>query len=407
MHAYVLLLRRPSISVRLVVVLLSAVPIGMLPLAVVLDCLARGGSPAAAGTLSGALALGNAAGILAQGALLGRIRPSVLLPASAIVCVLATLAVALTPSGSGVTGVAVAGAALAGAAIPAVSPAVRGWMVIALPDGGQRVSGYALLNVLFQTGVAIGPLAVSALALLGLTRIAAPAAAAVALVAAVGLAVADRGAPVVARAVRAARPRSRAAFGLVLLVAGAGGFGVGVLQVALPAASVGLPLVSGLAFTALAVGEVLGALVVGSRARHGRPERSLLVSLLGMAALYAVASLAGAPSAAIAVVIGLLGIATAAQTLANARLLDRAVRPAAVTAAFAAQIATLLVGMSLGAVVAGAVGSMSALLVPAALLTLVAIAVTVVHTALRSRLGRPVIPAVPDTRPPGASGVAQ
>jgi MFS family permease len=159
---------------------------------------------------------------------------------------------------------------------------------------------------------------------------------------------------------------------MVLLVASSAGFGLGVLQVALPAASVGLPLVAGLAFTALAVGEVVGALVAGGRAPQGRPERAIVLAMLGMGALDAVAALVAAPTVAIALLVGLLGVATAVQSLGSARLLDRVVAAPAVTAAYAAQIAALLVGLSLGSVVAGTIGSMHALFVPAVLLPLVA-----------------------------------
>ena len=346
MRTYGRLLRQPSTAVSLIAALIGAVPIGMWPLAIVLGALDAGGSAADAGVLAAVFGAGNAVGVVTQGALLARVRASVLLPAFAALGVVAAV---LLHGGSGVSGAAVAGSALAGVAIPAITPAVRGRFATSVP-GPDRPGAYALVNVLFQAGIAVGPLVAAALASTGLVGWAPSLAAALGVGAALLLAAAHRGrpAPVQAGIVLDAG-RAPAGRGVVVLlgVAAAAGYGIGTLQVLVPVRSGAAA--SGAAFALLALAEVAGAVLVGGRAGPRSAERMLVVGAGTMAAVYLLLG-AGAGAVAAAVV---LGLATAVQSLGSALLLDRFVPPGRVPAVFAVQVAVLIVGGAVGALVAG------------------------------------------------------
>ena len=80
MRTYGRLLRHPPTALSLGAALIGAVPIGMWPLAIVLGVLDGGGTAADAGLLAAVFGVGNAAGVVMQGALLARVRASLLLP---------------------------------------------------------------------------------------------------------------------------------------------------------------------------------------------------------------------------------------------------------------------------------------------------------------------------------------
>ena len=211
------------------------------------------------------------------------------------------------PSGGGLALASIA-AAVTGATIPAVTTSVRGRLVELLPEGGQRVSAYAALNVLFQAGLAAGPVAAALLAAAGAARAAAPVAAVLGLVAAVVVALVDRAAPAPS-ALRVPmtdlQPPRRGL--LVLLgVALAAGVGAGTLQVVVPSATIGAPVLAGAAFAALAIGEVLGALVAASRVGPASARSALRAGLAAMSAMYLVA-VSGVPGAAVVPVTGSCG----------------------------------------------------------------------------------------------------
>ncbi|WP_375387692.1 MFS transporter [uncultured Amnibacterium sp.] len=344
MRSYGRLLRRRSTSVSLIASLLSAIPVGMWPLAIVLGALAHGGGAAAAGVLAAVFGAGNALGILTQGALLLRLRPTPLLLVSALLALPAAL---LLQAGTGP--LAVGGALLAGASIPAITPAVRGWFAGSLGQD-ERPGAYALVNVLFQAGVALGPIAAAALAAAGAIAAAPPLAAGCGLAAVALLASARVGRPARTARSAAAGRRAGSARGVAALlgVAAAGGIGIGTLQVLVPVRS-GAG-VSGAAFAALALAEVAAAVVLGGRVRARHASLLLGLGAAGMAAVYLVL---GAGLAAVPAAIG-IGLATAAQSLGSALTLDRFIAPARVPAVFGVQIAVLLVGTSAGALLAGA-----------------------------------------------------
>ena len=370
MRTYGRLLRHPPTSLSLLAALISAIPIGMWPLAIVLGVLDSGGTPVDAGLQAAVFGIGNAIGVVSQGALLGRIRAGRLLPAFAALGVVAAL---LLSSGAGL-----AGAALAGIAIPAVTPAVRGRFASSLP-GADRPGAYALVNVLFQAGIAIGPLVAAGLAAAGLVRWAPPLAAIGGLVAAGLLVVAHRGRPqpVAVRPVRGKGVATAWTGVLALLgVATAAGFGIGALQVLLPVRSGAAT--SGAAFAVLALAEVAGAVLVGGRV--GVPHAFRLV-VAGTAAMAVVYLLLGAGVAAVPAAV-VLGLATAVQSLGSALALDRFVPASRVPTVYAVQVAVLILGAAAGSLVAGVLPGSAPVL---AATLLAAATVGAVLIAVRSR----------------------
>jgi hypothetical protein len=381
MRTYGRLLRHPPTTVSLLAALIGAIPIGMWPLAIVLGALDRGGTPADAGLVAAVFGIGNAIGVVTQGALLARVRATRLLPAFAALGILA--AVLLQGDGS------LAGAALAGIAIPAITPAVRGRFAGTLP-GPDRPGAYALVNVLFQAGIAIGPLVAAGLAAAGLVRWAPPIAALGGLVAAGLLVVADHGrAPSSSRTVAAGSQVRVAKAGVLVLlgIAAAAGFGIGTLQVLVPVRAGAAT--SGAAFAVLALAEVGGAVLVGGRVGSRHAFR-LLVG--GAAAMSVVYLLLGAGLAAVAAAV-VLGLATSVQSLGSALGLDRFVPPGRVSAVFSLQVAVLIVGAAAGSLVAG-IAPDSAFALASVLLAAAAVAALLVTARSAPGMVRPAGPGV-------------
>ena len=341
MRTYGRLLRHPSTALSLAAALIGAVPIGMWPLAIVLGVLDGGGTAADAGVLAAVFGVGNAIGVVTQGSLLARVRASLLLPAFSLLGLVAAVLL--------LGDLRIAGAALAGIAIPAITPAVRGRFASSLP-GRDRPGAYALVNVLFQAGIAIGPLVAAALATAGLVRFAPAIAASGGVVAAVLLAVAHRGRTLPAPRITASAGAAPGRGVLALLgVATAAGFGIGTLQVLVPLRSGAAT--SGAAFAVLALAEVAAAVLIGGRVGPRHAFRLILVGTAAMVTVYALLA-SGVPAVPAAVA---LGGATAVQSLGSAVGLDRFVPPARIPAVYALQVAVLIVGAAGGSLVAGVV----------------------------------------------------
>lgn len=381
LRTYGRLLRHPPTSLSLLAALISAIPIGMWPLAIVLGVLDGGGSAADAGLQAAVFGVGNAIGVVSQGALLARIRATRLLPVFAVLGVVAAVLLA--------TGGGLAGAALAGIAIPAVTPAVRGRFASSLP-GADRPGAYALVNVLFQAGIAIGPLIAAGLAAAGLVRWAPSFAALGGLIAAGLLVVAHRGRmrptgtrPVAVQSVSAARAGVLALLG----VATAAGFGIGTLQVLLPVRTGAAT--SGAAFAVLALAEVAGAVLVGGRVGPRHAFRLVVGGALAMAVVYVVI---GGGVAAVPAAVA-LGLATAVQSLGSALALDRFVPPALVSTVFSVQIAVLILGAAAGSLVAGVAPGSATVLAAGLLVAAAAMALLIAagsRTGAASPAGRQV-----------------
>jgi MFS family permease len=356
-HPYIKLLRTSDVTVRLGAVFVSAITIGMMSLTVVLCVVRWTGSFALAGTAGGLFSLGNAAGIALQGRLLDRGRGSVVLGAAGTVCLSAVVAFVAAGSFGAQPGVVLAFAALAGCAVPALTAAVRAWLPAVLDIENERTASYALLSVVFQAAVAIGPLLVSACVVLaGPEPGALVAALLIGIATALYLSRARADLPVVHSG--RVRTRGRAVTPgllLVLGVAGLTGLGFGSLLVTLPAATAdgGAPALSGVLFAAIAVGEMCGALAYGARRRGGTRSRHLCLSLALLGLAYAAAA-AVAPSTTLLLVVLLVsGTAGGPVAIVLSALIDDVVLADAVGRAYSLLVGTGLVAHAAGSAAAG------------------------------------------------------
>jgi MFS family permease len=160
---------RPFVAVRAVrearlplfATFLGALPIGMLSLSVLLLVQIETGSPAFAGAVAAAVALGNAVGLTVQGALLDRWGQTPVLIGTAPVGPAALLAVVLATVHHAPLIVVAAGAALAGGSIPATTSSVRLLWPRLVTDVLLRPTAYALLATQFQIALIVGPVLMS------------------------------------------------------------------------------------------------------------------------------------------------------------------------------------------------------------------------------------------------------
>lgn len=352
---YLRVLRIPGVKGLFVLGLLASLPLGMAGLALLLNTHERTGSIATAGLASAAFVLGNAVGIAVQGRLMDRFgHTRVLLPASIISC-LALLA-------AGVLSVQTAllpTALLAGMAYPATISSVRVLSTVLVTDAGTRIAAYALLAVSFGLVMVAGPLLVS-----GIVALAGPATAVMLSAAFIGVGGIGFAATNAVRshrppAVGTNRPRAGITAGLLTLFAAntALGFAAGARGVSLPAAAIaqGVPLLAGIGFAAMSVGDLIGGLVYGAiRWRASRP-RQLVVSLV----LTAVAAWVAVPaSGAVAVLFLTLlvsGVLGASVGICMSALLDDVTSPQSLTSAYTSMVSLGLVASAAGNASAGAV----------------------------------------------------
>ena len=174
---------------------------------------------------------------------------------------------------------------VAGVSVPAITTAVRRSLPLLTDDPAVRSAGYAALSVAFQLAFAVGPLLVSlAVLVTGRSATALLLAAVMIVTAAVIFTCAvpaqhpARAEPVAPRpAIIPLRPLL-ALYG----VAACTGMATGMTTVAVPAVmqAAGLVVVAGIAFGASAVGDVVGAVVFGSRRWPLSERQQLSVALL-------------------------------------------------------------------------------------------------------------------------------
>jgi MFS family permease len=389
-HPYLKLLRTSDVTVRLGAVFVSALTIGMMSLTIVLCVVRWTGSFALAGTAAGLFSLGNAAGIALQGRLLDRARGRIVLGVAGAVCLSAILAFAAAGSVGAPPAVVLVTAAVAGCAVPALTAAVRAWLPAVLEVKTERTASYALLSVVFQAAVAIGPLLVSAcLVLAGPEPAAVVAALLIGVATALYLSRARTDSPP-ARTGRA-HTRGRAVTPgllLVLAVAALTSFGFGSLLVTLPAAMSdrGAPALSGALFAAIAVGEMGGALAYGARRWDGGRSRHLGLSLALLGVAYAAAAVAAPSTALLLAILFLSGTAGGPVAIVLSALIDDVVDDGAVGRAYSLLVGTGLVAHAAGSagagLLAGLVTPTQLLAVPAALTLLAAGLVAVGRTVL-------------------------
>ncbi|MEN5072553.1 MFS transporter [Isoptericola cucumis] len=310
-----------------------------------------------AGSISGLFGLGNALGLSVQGSLMDRVgqRPVVL--AAGATCTVALASFGLAGAFGGPVWLVAVLAGLAGVTVPAITTAVRAWLAIALLDEGHRGASYALLSALFQTAVTVGPVLVSLSLLVRGPVLAVGAAAVMTLAATVLYSVtgSGHGPPHLARAPQVTSSLWTPGLVTLLVAAGLEGVAAGMTAVAVPGVmtEAGSAPLAGVGFAALAIGEVLGALVFGSRTWAGSRGVQLPVVQCGAAPVAALVCLASPQTWLLVIAMCGAGVAIAPSSVLKSALLDVVGDEAAVARSYSLLVAAGLVAAAAGNALAG------------------------------------------------------
>ncbi|XAS68615.1 MFS transporter [Micrococcaceae bacterium Sec5.7] len=361
--SYATVLKSHGVSPRLAAVFLSAVPIGMLALTMVLTVERWTGSLAAAGTVSALFSLGNACGLGFQGALMGRLGSRIVIGIAGGACAASIAAFVMIGNAGGPVSLIAALALIAGVSIPAVTSAVRAVLPELLDGEDDKTASYALLSVLFQAAVTIGPLIVSA-CLIFATPDTAGVIAAVVIAAACLLFVRQQppARPHVKRdEVSSKKPKWPSGLVTVLGTTSAIGVVSGVFIVALPAITTraDAPALSGLLFAFLAIGEVVGAFVYGARTWPWPRREQLGVFLIGATVVFSLAVLASLWPYSLVPAMFLCGMAIAPISIILSTLLDDVVEPGELARAYSLMVAVSLVATAAASALTGALASIA------------------------------------------------
>ncbi len=314
----------------------------MAPLGMVVLVQSVRGSYGVAGIVTGAFAVGTAAGAPMWGRAMDRhgqarvILPTVLTSA-ALIAVLSIGAVNGLPNAA-----LVALAGLAGSTFPPFSAAMRSTWRVVLPDGPLRRAGFALDAVSVESMFVGGPLILSLLLVISSPVV--PLLVTAALLAAGGVAYcctepARRSAVETATGV-STRTRETAT-GLmsarltsILAISAAMAIGFGIIDTSLAATArqiLGNARLLGLLFASIAGASVIGGLFYGTRATHDREHRRLPIALAIFAAGLAPVSILlriGRPSLwALMPLLFVAGLAIAPALIMLQGLVDRAAPP--------------------------------------------------------------------------------
>lgn len=351
------LLRTPGMLIPLAAMFAGAVPLGMMPLGLLLLAQRGTGSLSAAALVVGVFTAGTGVGVVLQGYLIDRCGIGrVLLPA-ALVLSLATAAIAVEAGRHGSGWLLGVSAIVAGASQPATTSAMRVLLPGLVSEGSLRLAGYALHSILFQVAILAGPLLVS-----GIMALASP------IAAVVGAGAVSVAATLVFASAPSSRkwrphgtesPHITAALGspgVRTLVAGglAGGLSVGLVSVAVPSVALAHD-AADLAGVLLAIGsagELAGGLAYGARP----PAVSLRVQLIAAQAGLGVVVAACAPVGILALlglVLVVRGMLIALQSVSSSALLDDVAPVGALTGSYTLVVAAGLAGMAAGSALAG------------------------------------------------------
>ena len=297
---YTALLALPGARRPVIASAIGSMPIGMFGLAILLLAEDATGSFAVAGRVVGAFGIGNAIGAVSQGRLMDRLGQTRVLRTAAVGHAVACCAlVAAALSGSG-TGVLYACAAAGGLSLPQLPAAMRSlWSVLAR-DQAQRETAYAMVSIVFEVSVITAPAIAAVIVALAspqaavLTGAGISAGGALAF-AATGASIRWRGEP---HEVGWLGPLSAPGMRTVLVVLGAFGTAVGVVQVLLPAFADerGSAETGGLYLALLSAGSLAGGLIYGARSWPGSPVLRLPVLLLALGAGFALLAAATVPA---------------------------------------------------------------------------------------------------------------
>jgi predicted MFS family arabinose efflux permease len=332
---------------------LGSLPIGMVPLGIILLLRAGGRSYALAGIADGAYALGVAAMQPMLGRLIDRVGMGRVLAPLAVVFPGMLVALALVGSSRAPAAATVGLALLSGATMPPLGACMRALWPTLIASPALRPTAYAIDATLQELAFVVGP---PLLALL--VAVADPE------VALFGAAAAGGAGAVVftSRAHARHEPTRRAAGALrsagvrrILAMSAVLGGAFGATEVAMPAFCErhGARPAAGLLLAAVAIGSACGGAIFGGRASRMPAPRRLLVALGGYALL--LTPLLVAPSIPVMAVFEFFGGMPIAPAFAGAYLLlDRFSVPGAVTETFAWNTTCLFTGASLGTALGGA-----------------------------------------------------
>lgn len=334
----------------------ARMPLGMLPLAVLLLTRERTGSLSAAGLAVGASTLAGAVVASVQAQLLHRfgIRRVVLTCATAQTLALAVL-VAVARSGNAAAIVVLAG--VAGAVVPPTAACARSlWPRIA-PERAAQEAAYALDATSQEVIWTVGPLISAAAAAISPTV-------AILLIAAIDLlgnlwfASSPLCAGPIVTGVSSGRARPLASapirwlLGSVLIT----GFCVGCTEVGLPALAIhfGHTSAGGVLLALWSFGSMVGGVAVGAREWSTSLERRYLVLLVVLTVTTVPLALASSLGVVVALAF-VAGVSQAPLFATQYLLLSVLAPPGASVGSFVLNTAALVSGISIGAAIAGAI----------------------------------------------------
>lgn len=343
----------PGVRGLLIARSLGSLPIGMVPLGIILLLRAAGRSYALAGIADGGYALGLAAMQPVFGRLIDRIGMGRVLVPLGLLFPGVLVALALVGSSDAPAAATVALALLSGATVPPLGACMRTlWPMLAAAPS-LRPTAFAIDATLQELAFIVGPPLLA-----GLVALASPR---VALFAAAGGG--GVGAIVFAARAHARHQRTRRTGGALrsagvrrlLAMSAVLGGAFGATEVAMPAFCErhGARPAAGLILAALALGSACGGAFFGGRAPRMPVPRRLLVALAGYAVL--LTPLLVAPSIVVMAVFAFFSGMPIAPAFAGAyQLLDRFSVPGALTETFAWNTTCLFVGASGGTALGGA-----------------------------------------------------
>ena len=345
--------RRPVIASAV-----GSMPIGMFGLAILLLAQDATGSFAVAGRVVGVFGVGNALGAVAQGRLMDRLGQTRVLRTAAVAHALACGALVAAALADADVAWLYVTAAAGGVALPQLPAAMRSlWSTLAR-DQAQRETAYAMVSIVFEVSVITAPAITAAIVVLASPAVAVGVGAALAAggalaFSATGASRAWRGVPHDAGWLG---PLAAPGMRTVMVVLGAFGTAVGVVQVLLPAFADerGSAETGGLYLALLSAGSLAGGLIYGARSWPGSPVRRLPVLLLALGTGFALLAAASVP-AVLAVLLVASGLVLAPATVVASTLLDTAAPPGTVTEAFAVMVMGIVAGTALGNALGGAI----------------------------------------------------
>lgn len=353
-ETYLRVVRVPHVGALFLLGLLGSLPLGMTGLALLLNTEERTGSIATAGLVSAAFGLGNAVGLTVQGRLMDRHGHARVLLPSSVVSFLGLLVAAFLSSQPAL----LLAALVAGMFYPATISSVRVLSSALISDAATRVAAYALLAVSFGLVMVAGPLLVAGIVALAGPMTAVVVAAAVIGVAGIGFAgtyAVRTHQPLDSNASRS-RPRMTGGLLTLLVASAALGFASGAKGVSLPAAAItqGVPLLAGIGFAAMSIGDLVGGLAYGTIRWRAARSRQLAVSLLLTAGVAWVAVPASGSVAVLFPTLLASGVLGACVPICMSALLDDVTSPQSLTYAYTSMVSLSLVASAAGNATAGA-----------------------------------------------------